>query len=1056
MGNNVTPDHLRGFLIPSITLNHDSIWEAQSTYNQKNARAGIPEAQQIQTSMALQAIGSQDEKITIETIQGGTPGETARYYWEDTNGNIYGRDWKSFVSQWDYWDYRSSGAVGSYSHLDSIETVPGEMFVVAETIDTSGRYTVSLRKKKREQSVTLVHTFFSEILVTTPTSQGHPAILQLSDDALYVARINYTSGDSTNITAYRSYDNGDNWQTITTRALYENIDIGTSGYDIKDMRLTTQGNVILLFLELVSNTGTHKNRVAQYRSLDDGLTFHLVGGVSDGTEGSFHSNRPVTLPNNNVGCAYISDIHTIKFRKIPNPNIRFSSSAWATQEITIQTGSIQWATISGGELTDGNLAIWYQDSRIFVIAERYNDGRFYGWFSSDNGDSWYAIGDGWVFRFGDWNNRLKHIYVQPFESRAVILGNHDDSAHMLYLGGYTTAGAPPLFTNPPEDKYATWQTNWVPFATPDTSSLWTTTGTGSQTVGSTGLDIQTSINTRFYTYTGTSGLYFSQGQLFRFRLEVPSSVPKTSNFIAFQATQDSGSASRMLNIRFSNNGFDIRDNTSILQSVSHPLTNPTEFLIGWLGSTAKIHYRTKNDKPKDWNVVTVTIPSYATGAGNTVLWGHMAPSTSQSKWQEFFVSSGSSAGLGDSMDAIPAPYPVAGEYVYISQGLRITTSSSPARGEDEYIIEPRYDFPVKNIFHNISLSPRIPWRSEGTTAQSIALYIDPNIQANERNHHINDVYGLHLANVNFKEGLLKRWNGASWDTVYAFDLSDGLTGSFERSGSSIQSSTTGEPFYLHFNEAVGWRAILKSGENEYVVKIIRNSEGAWGKNTDKKRCVLVFDAEETDYATLPSSGTIELIPDRATLIIDALGDSTLGDSALRLELPTQPLLEDYFQIGTMIIGPVVFVAPQYQRGRTISFEPNIIEYETNDNMFYARKMSNGRRTASIAWTEPIDTTRVMEKNPDYWQLSQTTGAQPVANYGDAPFTMMGLYQAVYNAQPLVYLPAVKKSQDTQILNRYHDHILARTTGQISIESVIGEEAKTEMFRIATINIIEVE
>lgn len=1057
MGNNITPNHLRGFLIPSITLKHDSIWDAQSTYNQKNSRAGIPEAQQIQTSMALQTIGTQEERITIETIQGGTPGETAGYYWEDQNGNTYGRDWKSFVSQWDYWDFQSSPAVGTYTHMDAIETVPGILFVVSEIIDSSGRYTISLQNKEREGAVTNVHTFFSEILLSTPNSQGHPAILQLSDDALYVCRINYTSSDSTNITAYRSYDNGDTWQTITTRALFEDIDIGTSGYDIKDMRLATQGNIILLFLELVSNTGVHKNRVAQYRSMDDGLTFYLVGEVSQGSEGSFHNIRPVSLPNNTVGCAYITDIHTIKFRRIPNPNIRLSSSYWQSQEITIQTGAtLEWATVSGGELTEGNLAIWYQDSRIFVIAEQYNDGRFYGWYSSDNGDTWNPIGNGSFFRFGDWNNRLNHIVVSTFESRAVILGNHKNSAHMLYLGGYTTAGAPPLFDNPPEDGYANWQTNYIPFVTPDTSSLWTTAGAGSHTVGINGLDIQTSVNSRYYTYTGSSGIYFTQGQLFRFRLEVPSSVNRTLDYIAFKATQDSGTASKMLNIRFNNTGFDIRDNSSILQSVSHPMTNQTEFLIGWLGSTAKIHYRTKNDKPKDWNIVTVTIPSYATGAGNTVLWGHISPSTSQSKWQEFYVSSGSSAGLSNKMNPVPAPYPLAGEYAYIAQGLRITTSSSPARGEDQYIIDPKYDFPIKNIFHNISLSPRIPWRSKDITAQTIGLYIDPNVQANEKNHWINDVYGLHLANVNFKEGILKRWNGTSWDTVYSFDLSNGLTGSFERSGSSIQSSSTGEPFYLNFNEAVGWRAILKSGENEHVVKIIRNSEGAWGKNTDKKRCVLVFDAEETDYSTLPSSGTIELIPSQATLIIDALGDSNLGDSALRLELPTQPLLEDYFQIGTMIIGPVVFIAPQYQRGRTISFEPNIIDYETRDGMFFARKMSNGRRTASIAWTEPIDTTRVMEKNPDYWQLSQTTGAQPIANYGDAPFTMMGLYQAVYNAEPLVYLPSVKKGLDAQILNRYHDHILARTTGQVSIESVLGEESQTEMFRIATINIIEVE
>jgi hypothetical protein len=35
-------------------------------------------------------------------------------------------------------------------------------------------------------------------------------------------------------------------------------------------------------------------------------------------------------------------------------------------------------------------------------------------------------------------------------------------------------------------------------------------------------------------------------------------------------------------------------------------------------------------------------------------------------------------------------------------------------------------------------------------------------------------------------------------------------------------------------------------------------------------------------------------------------------------------------------------------------------------------------------------------------------------------------------------------------------MLARTTGEVSVESVIGEEMVDEMFRVATVNLEEIE
>jgi hypothetical protein len=98
----------------------------------------------------------------------------------------------------------------------------------------------------------------------------------------------------------------------------------------------------------------------------------------------------------------------------------------------------------------------------------------------------------------------------------------------------------------------------------------------------------------------------------------------------------------------------------------------------------------------------------------------------------------------------------------------------------------------------------------------------------------------------------------------------------------------------------------------------------------------------------------------------------------------------------------------------------------------------------------------MSRTPDYWQLSSTVGSQPVANYGDSPFQMMGIWDYLGNQYPAVYLPSIAKGTDNQIFNRYQEHALIRPTGAITIESVIGEEQEDEMFRVATITLMEIE
>ena len=190
MGTNVTPDKLRGFLIPSKAVTKNSIWSAQSSFTQKNPRAGIPEPQQIGTNLQLKTIGEQTQDITITTETGGAAGINARYTWTDASSNEYGRDWKNILTQWDYLRFSAGAGSNSFVHSDAVESVNGTLYFVTESITATSQHIIQVLKKERGAgAVTTLATLVNANYPSTNTT-AHPAIELMQDGSLVVAYFN--------------------------------------------------------------------------------------------------------------------------------------------------------------------------------------------------------------------------------------------------------------------------------------------------------------------------------------------------------------------------------------------------------------------------------------------------------------------------------------------------------------------------------------------------------------------------------------------------------------------------------------------------------------------------------------------------------------------------------------------------------------------------------------------------------------------------------------------------------------------------------------------------
>ena len=823
-------------------------------------------------------------------------------------------------------------------------------------------------------------------------------------------------------------------------------------------------NSVAIFISVHGLSGASGNSLATLISRDQGTTFAQEDFF---TNGFFHELCAVPLPDGSIGLTYLDGTQSLKHINIPHPGVAPSSDYRTAREVTISSGSLtfcsQTSTGTGSNffLSGGNVASWFHEGYLYVVAEDSNKA-FQGFLSKDLGQTWQFIAGGFsptiaerVVYNPSSSTVHKGIKATVWEGRSVIMVGTNNSIGLMYFGGYSNFSYPALVDQPDRFSYHNWKHNWISNNTPDTASVYTATGAGATLLQADGLRITTSSAQKFYTYSGN----LSAVQYWRWKLRVSSGNDLTTHYIGVLKTADDSSNSYQVHFRFGTAGFLIHDGTTVLSNITQDMTSHVEFVCFQDKTNLVVFYRVWDEKhAKKYTKLTLTVAAQATGAGNSLRWGHTASFTAQSFWSEFFVSE---TGIGSPNDDLRGSlYPQFSQFRYIDQGLLLFAKEAPGRKNEVYKIDPKFDFPVDNIFHQVSLSPRIVWRSKNATANKIALFVDPVVANNARNLGLSDVLGIHLSNINWRTGKIQLWNGSAWVNAVTVDTSAGLQGTFQRVGSTLVPNSSANDFYLHYDECRNWRAQIGTGDTQHIVKIVQNSEGVWGNQSTHKRAVLVFDTSLTDPSTLPTTGTIKLMPDKITITHELLSSSgSPGEYAIAIEIDNQISLEGYHQIGSLVLGNVLFMAPQYQRGRSISYSPNTQSSQSLDGLFRSRKLSDGRRLVSIAWTEPVDTRNIMSISPDYWQYSTTAGAQPIANYGDAPFQMMGMVRYLANQTPIVYLPSIKKSSgadDTQVFNRYHDQLLCRTTGELTIDSVLGEEQADELFRVATMNLEELE
>ncbi len=1095
MSTESTPNHIRAFVIPH-DIDHESINESESAFSQAGNRAGDPIPQQA-SALVLRATGEQaaDSDLQIKTVRSGHAGSHGEFVWIDnvTSSEPFGRDIPAHITAYDVVKYGSS--TNKYQYPNAIALDDGSLYIVVYAKEATWLTPRIYAYKRTESNDTYTaQNIFA--YPSTPSQPMRPAICKMPNGNLLLV---FTVDDNQigltdpklNLRSYISKDAGVTWSLLSDRLIDTSITLGTSGatYQIAGVKIAAIAGQVLLLLETFYNTGaTSQNRLWQFASVDGGATFTRVTTSNDFANG--YHRVSLAVRKNSFVVSYIADTNESHYLEIPHAFYSIQSARNSDLYVD-QTGanvltSGSTSSMSSGEMTmciddNDNIFVYYKlasASNPTILARYSTDGLNFNFFGN-------SLANSKVYDIDDTSGTVempKEINAIAVTGRVAFAHNFhtaltsDETLAVIMLGGYSSLTMPFMDTSKNTYQKAKWSSTYVPYNEPSQITAFTVTGTGSDAIINGRLYVNTTVaNFRLFKQSFTTTM--SQGVIVRFRFDPNFGGSIANDGRLVEVKLGDGSAEYNIKLRLSATQmqlFDVHAGSNVGTTMS--ISDVTEVIFALQNNDFKMWFfngDTVFNRDYTDGTTTTTLTNGGSGiTGAEVTFGHgNVAATVRTYWHEFHVGVGNNT--GEQM-ATAAPelsamlYPPAGQFIYVADGVRITTADGPAIINDEYQIKTRYKFGIDKAFYPNHPSTQTGWRSASVTSGAIPAQniVFDNLRGMQGSPFANYAgIAIHMQGLNAgqfkiysKEGAGSYILRATVDTRINFFYK-------EQAGALIVSEHTQSGTYINFNECAGWSIEIQddSAAVTTFTKVVTNTEGALRRDGIRVPKTPVFYVEDTFSNTDPDTADqfAKLIPPNITIVMNMTGLPTYDK--LKIEFVTRENKDKFFSCSHISIGPVVVPGQQYGRGRTISRDSGTVSEELLNGTIYSRNLRDSKRTIRVSWSDPIDlkTLSGSSVTPNYMRLNSNPASMPVATVFDVPNMMLGLITRLQGqVRPLIYLPSIDTSS-TAITpyaityKRDDEHMLAVLQGDISTESVIGDELVDEAFRVSTIVLREV-
>ena len=1084
-------ENLRGFLVPFNFTKNDVIEGfSNTTFTMYSPIADIPTSSD-NTKLFLGATGSTLENMDLQVVTSRAGNaSTAQYRVRDNQYSTtidYGCDSSSLITNWNL----LSGENASYRYFqnDIINDDDGGYIVVYEEKNISQNI-LNIRCKEVDATGTITTSLVVRLADSVGLfgSRGKPSLVRLSDDSL-LCFVSFVDEDKANFNSYRSTDNGKNWNLIAKQILNEEIDVSSSKYDIERVSSEYAHGQILMVISAYSSSGSHtkKNHLLQYASVDGGATFQKVTSDAVLDTNSFKSISVLKV-DNQLAVSYIASTDELHYLKLPHAFFTIQSLRTAGKYIKINPGGSanDFASGTDNNMTSGWITGFQRpEGDLYFYASDVSDKSLLAIFSSDKINFFALVTNSAptsqpsVF-FGDSSEEIYQFNACSYHGGGALVHNwttstNGDSVAVATMGGFSTIVQPfrTSYQHAAVPVYRGQTTfGYLPFYLASSSSELTSSGTGTEVLQSGYLQLQVSS-------TQTDKLFE------RHKTNVLSEKGNTVRGVCTVLSSNSGNAPAICEIELeenvSNNYWKLKleIQESLFKVIDTTTISPTillnqafncddgfEFIMSINPQgKASFYYRNSGlDSLKTFieGFKNTALGTRLTGSSNDIkvtfgIQGSPTSGTVETRWEQLFcIDQYGYADISNilNQDKLGLKFSST-QYQYIDQGVSIISKVGPTYIGDDWNIKATSHSSLDNLFFDISPSPRVQWNSDSVNpgtdipTQKLSLQI-----SNNNSDFGNDIIGLHLSNINFRDAQLQYYNGVSWNTVFSFETSSGMKHGYLRSGKTIRqnsASVFNRSYYFH-NELKDYIAMLVSGENTEFFRVQTNSEGVFGDGASKL-CIVTLDGE-------PSfDGTVYFIPTNITVVCNLNG---ADGSRWALNLPAQKTIDNQFRIGHLFLGPLAITGTQYSKGRRITIEGGNIVTTTPDRTRYSKAISPEQRTVQISWSDGVDQSSFYDLNPDpdFFKSSSSIGSQPVSVYEDAPYMLEGILRHLKGSHtPLIYLPSISTTNDNRVFNRRSHHLCGVIDSDITMTSITGEElignGTGEVMRVGTMTILEI-
>jgi hypothetical protein len=1045
----------RGFLIPDTRLTATNEVTAEATGDEASVRAGgIAEPDSASARLVIESTGDQDSDLVYQIEQGGFPqlGAGARYsYRTATEASTARRGWNApnLITGWTAADYSTT----ANTMVCALALANGQILVAYRAGSTTAYF----------QTYTPSTDTWSGTIAFPATvhATGGIALAQMPEGSVVVMFREATTGQW-RIYRYSIADavSGGAW-------VVHSVDM----FDTEPATAQTWSRLLILPSGDWAIFYGYSGALWQYASNTGGVTFTRVAA---GTPTAAKDADAVLAASGKI-IVFAGGGGLLSSYTIGSPWTPYSSVTAVT--VSAEEGEVWTCADPNGRVyvyvqeetptndlrmsyTDDDGATWTSAAMGVLAGSTVADTTTY----LVSGQAIHAGGSVWMC----------HQFVDAAETE-------DGSVCLMKLGGWSSVTVGTRSISAGNTGYSN-NDNYrispgidsasvargrvlIPIAIPSNTTGWTAAGTATPTTSGGRVVVATSANQAYFDHSTAPATGDSALAMARWNLSVGAgsgSLQEAGLKIRLTNTSD-----YEIGIFLTSTGFVVYDVVGVAALATITTTTSADFDVFvdfrpgaylWVGYKAV----TASTWTEAWEGAATT--AVATTGTRYVRWGTASTSTTTHSYRFAWSMTIDAAYTNIAFESSSATYPnIIGRLLttspapldkvsaYGRKQTYVRGKDGPGRVTDTFQARTRSEFAHENVMWQYAPSPRTPWKSTGTTAQTIVW--QPAAGA------ITSIGGPCIAmlvlNTNAPFHVLSGYTGGAYVTLGTIATYQGFAGlSYTRTGNVIRiNGGTKGSRYVRRGEFIGASVKLGAG---VVRRIERHSEGVWNTTGRAVELVLATDGEGAYTGTEAASGTMWIYAKNALIIIPDVAIGTY--SKIKWEASGgEDVTDGAYRTGQVIIGEVMVMGQTWDWGYTADHTAPVSDTETRPGS--TRRSATGPigRTWGVGWTEGVDSSNANSATtttiPDFLAYSSgsTSGE---ATRGDTAGQLKGLLQETRGGEvPVVVLPRIPTS--STIYTDPDLFLYGRIAPELRIENVHGDEGTNTVDRVASVSVREI-